>query len=371
MITTQAAVLWEKGGDWSVEEVEIGDPVPGEVLVRLAASGICHTDDHVVQGDLEQPLPCIGGHEGAGVVEAVGAGVTDLAVGDHVVLAYIPSCGTCHACALGNQHLCERGAARREGKAMADGTFRIHARGRGVTTICMLGTFARHAVVHQSQAIKIRDDVPLVQAALVGCGVSAGWGAAVNTAGVQAGDVVAVMGGGGLGMSAVQGAVQAGARYVVLIDPSGFKRDEAKRFGATHVASDVDEARDLINELSWGKMANKAILTTDLARSEYIGQILSLLGKQGRAVVVAVAPAGQEQAVMNVADLTFYEKELKGALYGSRSPRVTVPLLLDLYLDGYLKLDEMITRTYDLDQINDGFRDMKAALNVRGVIVYD
>lgn len=371
MMKTEAAVLWELGGDWKIEEVELGDPVPGEVLVKLAASGICHTDDHVVMGDLEQPLPCIGGHEGAGVVEAIGEGVTDLEVGDHVVLAYIPSCGKCHACALGNQHLCERGAARRAGRSMADGTYRFHTKGQGLTTICMLGTFSRYTVVHETQVIKIRDDVPLVQAALVGCGVSAGWGAAVNTAQVKAGDIVAVMGGGGLGMSAVQGAVRAGARYVVLIDPSEFKRDEAKKFGATHVAAGIDEARELINEISWGKMANKALLTTDLARSEYIGQILSLLGKQGRAVVVAVAPAGQETAEINVADLTFYEKELKGALYGSMSPRATVPLLMDLYKDGLLQLDEMITRTYRLDQINDGFRDMKAALNVRGVVVYD
>lgn len=371
MIRTEAAVLWERHGEWSVEEVEIGDPVAGEILVRLAASGICHTDDHVVQGDLEQPLPCIGGHEGAGVVEAVGEGVTDLGVGDHVVLAYIPSCGKCLSCAVGNQHLCERGAARREGKAMADGTYRFHARGQGVTTICMLGTFSGYTVVHESQVIKVRDDVPLVQAALVGCGVSAGWGAAVNTAGVTAGDIVAVMGGGGLGMSAIQGAVRAGARYVVLIDPSEFKRSEAKKFGATHSVATVDEAHELINQISWGRMANKALLTTDLARSEYVGQVLSLLGKQGRAVVVAVAPAGQTTAELNVADLTFYEKELKGALYGSRSPRAAIPMLLDLYVDGLLKLDEMITRTYRLDQINDGFRDMRDALNVRGVILFD
>ncbi len=368
---TEAAVLWERNGEWKVQEVDLGEPIEAEVLVRLTASGICHTDDHIVTGDLEQPLPAIGGHEGAGIVEAVGPGVKDLQPGDHVVLVYIPSCGKCESCSKGLANLCDRGGNRRNGRALADGTCRFTSDGTGVTTICLLGTFARHTVVHESQVLKIPGDIPLVQAALVGCGVTAGFGAAVNTAEVRAGDTVAVVGVGGLGAAAIQGARIAGARYIVAVDPSVDKHELAPRFGATHVVSSFDEAEPLIREITWGRMANAAILTTDLARGEYLGPTLSLVGKHGKVAIVAVAPAGQSSALVSLADVTFYEKQIRGALYGSASPRAGITRVLDLYRTGHLLLDEMITTRYKLADINQAFADMKSGHNIRGVVIYD
>ncbi|SNQ46625.1 putative alcohol dehydrogenase D [Frankia canadensis] len=368
---TEAAVLWETGQDWKVQEVELGAPMAGEVLVELAASGICHTDDHMVNGALPQPLPAIGGHEGAGRVVEVGPGVADLQPGDPVVLIYIPACGRCPSCADGNQNLCDRGAGRREGRALADGTLRFSAGGTGITTMCLLGTFARHTVVHESQVLRIPGDVPLVPAALVGCGVTAGLGASLNTAGIRAGDIAVVIGVGGLGAAAIQGAAIAGARYVVAVEPVVDKHATALALGATHAVATLDEARDLVQEISWNRMANAAILTTDLAEAEYIAPAMELVGKKGRVAVVAVAPSGQRSANLSLLDLTLYEKELKGALYGSRSPRAAIPAALDLYRADKLKLEEMITTRYRLADINQGFADLRAARNVRGVVVYD
>jgi len=368
---TEAAVLWNLHEAWKVQEVDLGEPVAGEVRLRMVATGICHTDDHIATGDLAQPLPAIGGHEGAAVVEAVGRGVTDLAAGDHVIPIYIPSCGICESCSKGRANLCDQGASRREGKSVADNTCRFTSGGVGITTICQLGTFARHTVVHESQVLKVENDIPLIEAALVGCGVTAGFGAAVNTAGVQAGDVVAVVGVGGLGVAAIQGAQIAGARLIVAIDPVANKRDMAPLFGATHVAKTFEEGERLIREISWGRMANVAILTTDLARGEYLGPTVSLVGKNGRVAIVAVAPADQTTAVLSLADVTFYEKEIRGALYGSASPRAAIPKILNLYRSKQLKLSEMITTRYKLDDINEAFADMKSGRNIRGVVVYD
>lgn len=371
---TEAAVLWANDREWDVREVELDEPVAGEVRVRLAASGICHTDDHLVTGGLPQPLPAIGGHEGAGVVEAVGPGVTDVVPGDPVILIYIPSCGRCRPCALGRQNLCERGARRREGRALADDTLRFSVDGTadgGITTMCLLGTFARHAVVHETQVLKVEGDIPLVPAALVGCGVTAGVGAALHGAEVRAGNVVAVVGIGGLGAAAIQGARIAGARIVVAVEPVQDKHATALALGATHVASDLEQARGLIEDVSWGRMADAAILTTDLARGADLGPTMELLGKNGRTVVVAVAPPDQRRVDLNLLDLTLYEKQVRGTLYGSRSPRTAIPEILDLYRADRLALEEMITTRYRLYDINRGFADLRAATNVRGLIVFD
>lgn len=371
---TEAAVLWANDREWDVREVELDEPVAGEVRVRLAASGICHTDDHLVTGGLPQPLPAIGGHEGAGVVEAVGPGVTDVVPGDPVILIYIPSCGRCRPCALGRQNLCERGARRREGRALADDTLRFSVDGTadgGITTMCLLGTFARHTVVHETQVLKVEGDIPLVPAALVGCGVTAGVGAALHGAEVRAGNVVAVVGIGGLGAAAIQGARIAGARIVVAVEPVQDKHATALALGATHVASDLEQARGLIEDVSWGRMADAAILTTDLARGADLGPTMELLGKNGRTVVVAVAPPDQRRVDLNLLDLTLYEKQVRGTLYGSRSPRTAIPEILDLYRADRLALEEMITTRYRLYDINRGFADLRAATNVRGLIVFD
>jgi NDMA-dependent alcohol dehydrogenase len=369
---TQAAVLWGAKQDWKVETVELGEPVRHEVRVKLAASGLCHSDEHVVTGDAHyENYPLVGGHEGAGVVEAVGPGVETLAIGDHVVLSWIPACGRCRPCVLGWQNLCDNGAALRAGKALADGTHRIHLGDRPVTAFCMLGAFARHVVVHEYSAVKIDPGLPLDKAALVGCGVTTGWGSAVNAGEVRSGDTVVVVGVGGIGMAAVQGARMAGASQIVAVDPVAWKRDAAKDFGATHGAADVAAALPLVTEITAGQMAAAVLITPSLALGELIMPAMLLAGKRSRVVVTAVAPTAQLEISCNLTDLTFMEKQLKGALYGSENPRTAVPRLLELYRRGELKLDEMITRTYTLEEINQGYADMRAGKNIRGVIVFD
>ncbi|HZT65726.1 MAG TPA: NDMA-dependent alcohol dehydrogenase [Acidimicrobiales bacterium] len=369
---TKAAVLWNLNEPWKVEEVELGDPVAGEVRVKLAASGLCHSDEHLVTGDIPAALPVIGGHEGAGIVDAVGPGVTSVQEGDHVVLGFIPSCGRCRMCSTGRQNLCDLGAMLMGGVALADQTHRFKtASGQGVGTMCLLGTFSPYTVVHESSVIKIEDDIPLDKAALVGCGVTTGWGSAVYAAEVQPGDTVVVVGIGGIGANVVQGAKLAGARYIVAVDPVEFKREQAQAFGATHTAESIDKAFSLVNDITWGQLADKAIITTGVATGDLIAPTMSLVSKGGRVVVTAVGPFLQSDVKLSLFELTLFQKELRGSIFGSANPRADIPKLLSLYRDGLLKLDELVTRTYTLEQVNEGYQDMRDGKNIRGVIMYD
>jgi S-(hydroxymethyl)glutathione dehydrogenase/alcohol dehydrogenase len=369
---TRGLIYAEPGARPAVEEITLDPPGPHEVQVRIEACGVCHSDLHVVETDgWGMKFPILLGHEGAGVVEAIGPGVETLAVGDHVVLSWMPACGRCRPCVLGMQNLCENGAQLRGGLALADNTNRIHIGHQPVSTFCLLGAFAQHVVVHEYSAVRIDPELPLDKAALVGCGVTTGWGSAVNTGEVRSGDTVVVVGVGGLGMAAVQGARMAGASQIVAVDPVAWKREAAKDFGATHNAVGVDEALPLVTEITRGNMAAAVVLTPSLALGELIAPAMLLAGKRGRIVVTAVAPTAQTEIACNLTDLTFMEKKLCGALYGSENPRTAVPKLLDLYRKGDLKLDEMITKTYTLDEINQGFEDMRAGRNIRGVLVFD
>ena len=368
---TEAAVLWNVNEPWSVEEVELGDPVAGEVMVKLAASGMCHSDEHLVTGDIPAALPVIGGHEGAGVVEKVGDGVTSVKPGDHVVLGFIPACGRCRMCSTGRQNLCDLGAMLMQGVALADSTHRFKARGQGVGTMCLLGTFSPYTVVHEASVIKIDDDIPLDKAALVGCGVTTGWGSSVYAAEITAGDTVVVVGVGGVGANAIQGAKAAGAKHIVAVDPVEFKREQAQQFGATHVAKDLDAAFNVVNDITWGQLADKAVITTGVAEGDLIAPTMACVSKGGRIVVTAVAPFAQTEVRMSLFELTLFQKELRGSIFGSANPRADIPKLLGLYRDGQLKLDELITKTYKLQDINQGYADMRDGKNIRGVIVYD
>ncbi len=367
---TSAAVLWGINQEWSVEEVELADPLYGEVRVKLASSGLCHSDEHLVTGDLPAVLPIVGGHEGAGIIEAVGPGVTSLAEGDHVVLGFIPSCGRCSACSTGHQNLCELGALIMSGQEVAGGQ-RITARGQGIGTMCCLGTFSPYVVVHESSAIKIRNDVPLDKASLVGCGVTTGIGSALYSAEVRAGDIVAVVGVGGIGTNAIQGARLAGAKFIVAIDPVEARRDSAKFFGATHSAANLDEAFGLITEISNGLMANSAVITTGVGEGHLVAPVMALLGKNGKAVITSISPFSQVDVKLSLLDMTLYQKQLRGSLFGSANPRFDIPKILDLYMDGIVKLDELVTATYTLDQVNQGYQDMRDGKNVRGMILFD
>jgi len=367
---TQAAVLWDYGRDWEIEELTLDDPKEGEVLVRLAASGLCHSDEHVRIGDLPmEALPAIGGHEGAGVVEAVGPSVRSVAAGDHVVLSFVPACGRCQWCATGRENLCEQGAGIQVG-LQADGTSRHHVGGRDARLVCILGTFAPYTVVREESVVKIDEDIPLDKAALVGCGVTTGFGTAVYGAEVRAGDTVVVMGVGGVGVNAVQGARIAGAARIIAIDPAPFKREQAGRFGATHMYQSAQEALEPIAEMTRGELANAALVTVDVTTAKVIADAASLVGKGGKVVLTALAPITATDVQFPIFELIAYEKQIIGCLFGHANPRSDIPKMLSLYRDGKLLLDELVTRTYALSEINEGYDAMRTHQNIRGLILY-
>jgi NDMA-dependent alcohol dehydrogenase len=367
---TKAAILWEVGKDWSVEEIELDPPKEGEVLVKLAASGMCHSDEHLFTGDLPFDLPIIGGHEGAGVVQEVGEGVTTLKAGDHVVFGFIPSCGRCPSCSTGHQNLCDLGAALGAGRQITDGGARHHAQGKDLGLMCLLGTFAHDTVVNEASCIKIDDDIPLDRACLLGCGVVTGWGSAVYAAQVAPGETVAVVGIGGIGANAIQGAKIAGAKRIIAIDPLENKRERAMDFGATHTAASLEEALPLITDLTFGTMANKVIMTMGVGDGSLLASALAIASKRGRVVVTNIHPAAETTATVSLLDMTLMEKQVVGSLFGSGNPRYDIPKLLNLWRDGLLDLDGLVTKTYTLDDVNEGYDDMRAGRNIRGVMVY-
>jgi NDMA-dependent alcohol dehydrogenase len=367
---TQAAVLWEYGQDWQVTELELDEPRAGEVLVRLAASGLCHSDEHVRAGDLPmEGLPCVGGHEGAGVVERAGPGVTKVSEGDHVVLSFIPACGDCAWCASGHQNLCDLGAGLRTG-LQRDGTSRHHVAGHDARLMCMLGTFSPYTVCGESSVVRIDDAIPLERAALVGCGVTTGWGTAVYGAGVKPGDTVVVFGVGGVGAAAIQGARIAGATQIIAVDPAPFNREQSLRFGATHAFGSAAEAAAAVTDLTHGAMANSALITVDVATATILADGLSVVGKTGTVALTSIAPVALRAIELPMFQLTSWQKRIVGCLFGNASPRADIPKLLRLYQEGDLMLDELVTRTYRLHEVNDGYEDMRKHRNVRGVIHY-
>jgi NDMA-dependent alcohol dehydrogenase len=379
---TRAAILRGVGQDWSVEEIELDPPKQGEVLVEMKAAGLCHSDEHMVTGDmvvseelrtmfeLPETFPLIGGHEGAGIVKQVGPGVSTLKPGDHVSVSFIPSCGRCRYCSTGRQNLCDLGAGALTRGQILDNTSRHHARGEDLAIMAKLGTFSEHTVVSELSLIKVDDDLPLEAVSLVSCGVATGWGSAVERAGTAPGDVVVVVGIGGIGINAVQGAKMAGARHVIAVDPIEFKREKAMEFGATHTVASIDEALPFVTQLTWGQMADRVIMTPGVMYGDLMAGALSLTGKGGTCVVTAVAPMSQTESSVNLFELAMWQKEIKGTIFGSLNPRRDIPNLLSMYREGQLKLDELITRTYPLDDINVGYQDMRDGKNIRGVITF-
>jgi len=367
---TRAAILWEPNAPWSVETITLDPPKAGEVLVEMVASGMCHSDDHTRTGDLPAIQPLIGGHEGSGIVKEVGPNVTTVAPGDHVVFSFVPACGHCPSCADGHSNLCDNGAALLVG-AQLDGTTRHHAAdGTDLWTMVCLGTFGEHTVVNEMSCVKIEDDIPLELACLVGCGVTTGWGSSVYAAEIRPGDNVAVIGCGGIGSAAVQGARLAGARNIVAIDPVEFKREQALKFGATHTAASIGEAYDLIQEITWGRGCDKIICAMGVGDGSQIASIMMLCAKRGRVVVTNIHPAAEGEISISLCDLTLMEKQLVGTIFGSANPHSDIPRLMHLYRNGQLDLAGMVTREYALDDINQGFDDMLSGRNIRGVLRY-
>ncbi|MFZ9482590.1 MAG: NDMA-dependent alcohol dehydrogenase [Ilumatobacteraceae bacterium] len=372
---TKAAILWERNTPWSVEEIELDPPKAGEVLVKMVASGMCHSDEHLVTGDLAGATPeppLIGGHEGAGIVLEVGPGVFSLQPGDHVVFGFIPACGRCPSCADGHSNLCDLGSLTATGMQISDGTSRHHAGGKDIMLgIGSLGTFAHHTVVHEASCIKIDKDLPLDKACLLGCGVVTGWGSSVYAAQVQPGDTVAVVGVGGIGANAVQGAKLAGARVVAAIDPIEFKREKAMEFGATHTHASIDEALAALAETTWNRGFDKVIMTCGVGNGDVLGQAFWLGGKRSKIVVTNIHPTLEATISVPAVFLTVFEKQLIGSLFGSANPRKDIPKLLELYTQGQLDLDGLVTKTYPLEGINEGYADMNSGKNIRGVLVYE
>ncbi|HVY09747.1 MAG TPA: NDMA-dependent alcohol dehydrogenase [Mycobacteriales bacterium] len=379
----RAAVLWDTHQPWQIEEITLDDPGPNEVVVEMVASGLCHSDEHLVTGDMKMPkemnellgfpqYPIIGGHEGAGTVLEVGKNVQSVKPGDSVVFSFIPSCGRCPSCSTGRQSLCDLGQYLIVGRQIDGLVARHHLAkdGTDIGTMCCLGTFATHTIVNEASCVKLDDDIPVDKAALVGCGVTTGWGSAVYRADVQPGETVVIVGIGGIGINAIQGASMAGARNIVAVDPLQFKRDEALKFGATHTAASVEEAFALVGEITWGAMAEKAIITTGVAEGSMIASVMSLVSKGGRCVVTAVASIEATDVTMSLFELTLMQKELVGSIFGGSNPRRDIPRLLRLYKEGKLKLDELITNEYKLDDVNQGYQDMRDGVNIRGLIRY-
>jgi len=365
---TEAAILWAVGSPWSVEQIELDPPGPNEVLVELMAAGLCHTDDHIPKGDMAWPLPTIGGHEGAGVVTSVGLGVSRIAVGDHVVLNYMPICGSCPSCTSGRSRLCDRGAAMGTGLQIEDATSRHHARGHDLTLLCCLGTFARHTVVHADSCVVVDDDVPFDVAALLSCGAVTGWGSAVRAGEVGPGSSVAIVGAGGLGSAAVLGARMVGARHIVAIDPVEFKRLSATELGATHTAPTMADAVGLIADLTDGRMCGTVVLTMGVGDGSQIADAMALTAKSGTVVVTNAHPQQETTVALSLADLTIMEKRLVGSVFGGCNARTDIPMLIELYRTGQLDLSRLITRRYRLEDLNQGYADMHAGINIRGVL---
>lgn len=367
---TKAAVLLEAGKPFEIMELDLDGPGPGEVLIKYTAAGLCHSDLHLTDGDLPPRFPIVGGHEGSGIIEEVGPGVTKVKPGDHVVCSFIPNCGTCRYCATGRQNLCDMGATILEGM-MPDGTFRFHGGGQDFGAMCMLGTFAERATISQHSVVKVDDWLPLDTAVVVGCGVPTGWGSSVYAGNVRAGDITVIYGIGGLGINSVQGAVHAGAKYVVVVDPVQFKRDTAVKMGATHAFATAAEAQEKITELSWGQGADQAIITVGTVDSDVVSAAFDAVGKGGTVVVTGLANPEKLTIQISGAMLTLGEKTIKGTLFGSANPQYDIVKLLRLYDQGQLKLDELITTRYSLEEVNQGYEDLRDGKNIRGVILHD
>jgi S-(hydroxymethyl)glutathione dehydrogenase/alcohol dehydrogenase len=368
---TNAAILWGVGEDWSVEEIELDPPKEGEVLVEFEATGLCHSDHHMRTGDMfGVELPIIGGHEGAGVVQEVGPGVRDLAVGDHVVTSFLPACGRCRWCATGRQNLCDFGANTLAG-TQADGTFRRRVGGKGIGALSGVGSFSPYSTLSEASVVKIDDDVPLSRACLLGCGVTTGWGSAVNTADVRPGDTVVVVGFGGIGSGAVQGARLAGAEHIVVVEIVESKREKAQQFGATHFVTSLEEGTALVGELTRGVMADSAILTPGVLEGTMIESAIWIVRKGGAVVLTALASMADVTPTLPLTLFTLFQKRLLGSLYGEANPRSDIPRLISLYRNGQLLLDETVTAEYKLSEINTGYDDMLAGQNIRGVIIHD
>jgi NDMA-dependent alcohol dehydrogenase len=362
----KAAVLYELKTPLKVEEVDLDPPKAGEVRVKIAANGVCHSDYSVIHGVLRSPLPVVPGHEGAGVVEEVGPGVSLVKPGDHVVLSFAPYCGHCYYCSIGRPVLCDNMRFTMGKGTLLDGTCRLKKNGTPIHHMAGLSSFAQYAVVAETSCIKIPDDVPLDKACLVGCGVMTGVGAAINTAKVEPGSSAVVIGCGGVGLNVIQGCVLAGAATIIAVDLMDNKLEYAKQFGATHTINPSrQELVKTVRSLTDGRGADYAFEVIGLGKT--IEQAYAC-ARQGGTTVVVGAPSREDTVTIPASSL-LTEKVLRGSVYGSARPRVDMPRLIDLYMKKKLKLDELVTRTYSLDEVNEAMTALEKGEVARSVVV--
>ena len=362
----KAAVLYEPNKPMEVQTVDLDDPSDGEVLVRIAAAGVCHSDLHLIKGEWTTPLPAVLGHEGAGIVEKVGAGVTRVKPGDHVILNFRANCGHCHYCVVGRPVLCDGIDTPRS--AMFDGTVRLHRNGADIHHMARVSCFAEYAVVPESGAVPVRKDMPLDRACLIGCAVMTGVGAVANTARVRPGDTVAVIGCGGVGLNAVQGAVLAGADRIIAVDLLDNKLEYARQFGATDVinAGNGDAAGRVLEMTGGGvDFAFEAI-----GNPAAIQQAYEMCRMGGTTVIVGMAPE-DDVLEFNALSIPRTERAIVGSWYGSARPWVDLPRLADMYMRGRLKIDELISRSYPLEQINEAYDALQAGEVARSVLTFE
>lgn len=363
----KAAILTEANTPFKIETVELDEPKAGEVLIKITASGVCHSDWHVATGTTHHPMPVITGHEGAGVVTAVGEGVTRVVVGDHVTLSWAPDCGECFYCQNNQSNLCETYTEPIWAGVQLDGTSRVSLNGEPVFIYCGLGTFAEYVLVPQQSCVPIRRDVPLEVASLVGCAVATGVGAAMYTANVRAGQSVVVYGAGGVGLNIIQGVKLCGADPIIAIDTNTKKMEIASEFGATHTIMSDDKAVEAIRKLTGGRGADHVFESVGLTHLQEVA--LEATRPGGMLTLVGLSPMGSGTNLPG-AVITRTEKTIRGSYYGTVNPRRDFPLFVDLYMSGKLKLDELVTRRYSLDQINEAYQDMLTGEVARGIIVF-
>jgi Zn-dependent alcohol dehydrogenase len=360
----KAAVCYEFGKPLTIEELELAPPKKGEVRVRLAATAICHSDLHALKGEGSANVPVVFGHEAAGVVEELGENASLTKQGDRVVVCLLRSCGRCFYCTQGLPHLCEGEFALNKESRLRN------KRGEAVNHGLRTAAFAEYCIVDQSQVVRVPENMPLDRAALLACGVITGLGAVVNTAQVEPGSSVVIIGAGGVGLNAVQGAALAGAYPIIAMDLLDHKLRAARAFGATHVinADEQKKAVDAVKELTSGRGADYVFVTVGSAGA--VTQALSLARKRGSVVIVGM-PAPGATASFQVNPFVRGEQRIMSSFMGSTRVSEGVPLLIHLYQQGRLKLDELITARYPLDRINEAIEAVEKGQALRNVIVFD
>jgi S-(hydroxymethyl)glutathione dehydrogenase/alcohol dehydrogenase len=362
---TRAAVLWEQRAPLSVEPVELGAPGPGEVLVEVKAAGVCHSDLHPACGDWPARTPLVLGHEGAGIVSEAGAGVTRVRAGDHVVFCWAPACGTCPSCRAGRPVLCDRLDRTTYRNRLPSGETRLRARGQPVGSFLSTGCFAEHVVVAEEGAVPVDRGVGFEALAALGCAVLTGVGAVLNAARVPSGACVAVIGVGGVGLNVVQGASIAGCERIIAIDRSAAALKFARTFGATDCVDGTSGAASTLRELTAGRGADYVFDTVGTPST--LADAVSSVRKGGTVVLSGLSRLDAEAAIP-MYPFVMQEKRLIGSLYGSGQPVEDVTKLLGLHLAGKLKLQELVARTYALDDINNALTALADHAGARGVI---